>query len=118
MTRLLGPLVPDVVEVVLELTGIPREEMMRKGGRGDRSRTRTSQARLIAYWVARQFGASYKEIGAFFDRDHTTVVSGVQRVESDASGLMAIAMEVACAVQERYGALPAVLRAERAPVKR
>lgn len=39
-------------------------------------------ARLAAYWLLRALcGLSYPQIGALLRRDHTTVMSGVKRVE-------------------------------------
>lgn len=49
-------------------------------GRG-RSKT-VSLARLAAYWLLKHRGLSYPEIGRVLgNRDHTTAMSGVRRVE-------------------------------------
>jgi len=46
-------------------------------------------ARHIAMWIARnEIGASFPELGRAFKRDHTTIVSAVQKVERDTSDTM------------------------------
>ncbi len=41
----------------------------------------TADARHVAMWLCRSFGASYPEIGIAFGRDHSTVMSGVRKVD-------------------------------------
>ena len=49
---------------------------------GQRSKT-IARARKLAMWLTRQrLGYSFPEIGAAFDRDHTTVMSACKGVES------------------------------------
>lgn len=66
-----------VQQVVAELTGIPRPELL--------SPKRThpvAHARQAAMWLARQSGASFKEIGRRFGgKDHTTVVYAVRKID-------------------------------------
>ena len=52
---------------------------------GPRRRQRQLQARHLAMYVFRQIGWSYPEIGRFFGRDHTTVMSAVRKVEATTS---------------------------------
>jgi len=50
------------------------------------SRTRTADicnARHILYWLLRSEGLSYPKIGALLERDHTTILHGVERVDAD-----------------------------------
>ncbi len=37
-------------------------------------------ARKVAYYVLHRRGASYSEIGRYFGRDHSTIISGVRKV--------------------------------------
>lgn len=41
-----------------------------------------AEARNVAYYLARQRGMSYPRIGRLFKRDHTSVISGVKRVQA------------------------------------
>ncbi len=52
-----------------ELTGPVREHPM-------------SEARIVGYYLARRRGMSYPVIGRLFNRDHTTVMSGVKRADA------------------------------------
>lgn len=61
---------------VSEVSGVSIDEM--KG----RSRNRqTVDARQLCYWQGRKAGLSLPEIGRFFNRDHTTVLSGLRKLE-------------------------------------
>jgi chromosomal replication initiation ATPase DnaA len=51
------------------------------------------QARMVAAWLLRQDGRSYSEIGRALDKDHTTIMHAVKRVEAD-EGLTAHALVV------------------------
>lgn len=55
---------------------------------------RISHVRCIAYWKLRQHGYSYPEIGALMQRDHTTVMVGVRKVESERLADPAFAREL------------------------
>ena len=100
--RLLGPLVPDVIEVVSEMTGYTVEQLT-----AARGNPRLCQARKVAYWVARQFGASSTEIARSLDRTSWTVDAGLSSIEANPS-LKALAMEVADEVSSRFGGRPKV----------
>lgn len=61
---------------VSEVSGVSIDEM--KG----RSRNKhTVSARQLCYWQGRKAGLSLPEIGRFFNRDHTTVLSGIRKLE-------------------------------------
>ncbi len=47
-----------------------------------RSRTWV-RARWAAYWLLRQTGLGYAEIGRIMSRDHTSVIHGMSRVNAD-----------------------------------
>ncbi len=52
--------------------------------RGRRRTARIAQPRKVAMFLARTLtAASYPELGAFFGRDHTTVIAAVQSIERD-----------------------------------
>lgn len=59
--------------------GLTADEVLAK----DRSKSRF-EARAITAWVLRcRFGFSYPELGRFLGRDHTTIMSAIQRVERE-----------------------------------
>lgn len=67
------PAIAAIVAAVAGAFGIPPAEVL---GR-DRSKT-VMEARLIAYYLARHCTRySYPQLGRAFERDHTTVLSGV-----------------------------------------
>lgn len=60
-----------------------------------RSRLRCyAEARQIAFWLLREAGLSYPQIGAALNRDHTTVLHGVTKVDAD-PWLQALARRIA-----------------------
>ena len=73
-----GPRLEQVLVLASKLCNVPIESMV------GRSRTRAIvRARMVAMWGARQFTAlSFPQIGERFERDHSTVVNAVQRVEA------------------------------------
>lgn len=98
-TRMMGPLVRDVVTVVAELTGFHPLDLKSQ----DRQRDVTD-ARHIACWVAYQcgYGASYPLIGRVLGhRDHTTVMHAVHRV-TNTPALLEMAELIAHDVRERF----------------
>ena len=77
--RVLGPTPADVLGVVAEVTGVPVDDIC-----GPRTGGMVARARLVAYWTVRKATtASSKEIGRAMNRDHSSVMSGVERVEAD-----------------------------------
>lgn len=98
MTRLLGPRVRDVVNVVAEVTGFDPDDLTGPGRQRD-----VSHARHIACWVAYRcgYGASYPLVGYVLQRDHTTVMNSVQRVNNTPE-LLEMAELIAQEVRERY----------------
>lgn len=58
-----------------EKTGVSLELLL------GRSRwSRVTQARREFYWILRHRGCSLPEIGAMLDRDHTTILSGLNKL--------------------------------------
>lgn len=72
----------QVLVLASRLCDVPIEAMV------GRSRTRgTVRGRMVAMWGARQFTAlSYPQIAHRFERDHTTVINAVQRVDALLAG--------------------------------
>lgn len=69
--------IEDVVEAVSQVFGISVERLLGRGRAAD-----LCAARLIAYALARELtGKSLPQIGRHFHRDHTSVLSGIARVE-------------------------------------
>lgn len=58
-------------------TGVSLDQM-RQPTRGNKH---IVQARWAAMWAMRQAGYSYPAIGAFFNRDHTSVIHAIQKME-------------------------------------
>lgn len=55
--------------------------VLQDAGDGTRGTLKVQDARTSAYWLVRvRLGLSYPVIGAIFGRDHSTVISGVQKV--------------------------------------
>lgn len=68
----------EIIREVSELAEIPIEALV--GSRGNR---RVSGARQYAMWrVYREVGCSLIEVGRLFNRDHTTALYAVNRIES------------------------------------
>lgn len=60
---------------------------------GSDRRRHVTDARHIAAWILRQDDRTYPQIGAALNKDHTTIISGVRRIESDPE-LLAIAAQI------------------------
>ena len=61
------------------LHGIPDLDIF-----ADRRNGRANEARTVAYWVAhRRCGYTYKAIGMAVDRDHSTVLHAVKRLDTE-----------------------------------
>ena len=57
--------------------GVPVDSLVAEG----RSQS-VADARALAMWIVRRtFGYSYPELGRIFERDHTTCMSAVRKVE-------------------------------------
>ena len=71
----------EVMEEISSLTGVSVDEM--------RGRDRTRFVAHVRHWamteVRHRTSLSFPEIGALFDRDHTTVVQGVRAHEKRTS---------------------------------
>lgn len=68
-----------------------------------------TEARHIFYWFARVYTArSYPEIGRFINRDHATVMYGVQKIEANKlklwPKLKAVAQQLGVDLYERQAA--------------
>ena len=69
-------------EVICRKHGVTMRELM-----GQSIKRNVSIARQDAFLTCRRLGHSYPEIGDFFDRHHTTVMSGCKRaIEREANG--------------------------------
>lgn len=66
----------EITAAVAQEFGVSVEDM-----RGPRRHRRECYPRFVAMWLCSKLGEhSLNEIGAFFNRDHTTVMSGLQRL--------------------------------------
>lgn len=111
--RLLGPLPADVIEVVSEMTGIHVEAIV-----GSSQRKQVMQARQLAYLCCRSStSASWAEIAIAFGKSHhQSIISVVHHAETDPS-VVALAMEVAEIVREKFGFSPSNQQGRRAEVE-
>lgn len=76
------------VEIVARACGLAPAALV------SRSRLRYyAEARQIVFWLLREAGLSYPQIGAALDRHHATVMHGVAEVEAD-SELRALARRI------------------------
>jgi chromosomal replication initiation ATPase DnaA len=68
----------DLFRVVTDLTRVSASDI-----RSDRRARPVAKARFIAYWLMRHYSQkSFPQIGRFLaDRDHTTIMYGVERVD-------------------------------------
>lgn len=80
---------------VYEKFGVTLDELRS----GDRHKN-IAHARLVAYWLLRQRGLSFPEIGRVLNRDHTSVMYGVRKVDSERAKSIAVAV----ALEEMKGA--------------
>ena len=71
------PKVSDIIDAVSLVSGVHRRDIV-----GPYRATGYMVPRLCVYWIARNFTLlSYPQIGAAIGkRDHTTIISGVKRV--------------------------------------
>jgi chromosomal replication initiator protein len=70
------PSLDDITQLVCEHFGVHVKDV-----RGRRRVARFSEPRKVAMYLCRQFnGASYPELGAFFERDHTTILNAFNRI--------------------------------------
>ena len=65
------------VAAVSDLSGVPVEDIM-----GDSHRGPAVAARHAAMYLVRKARKSYPQIGLWFNRDHTTVMNAVRKVEA------------------------------------
>lgn len=70
------PALSRIASEVSQVSGVSLEEMQ-----GRDRRKHIVAARQVCYWQARKSGHSLPEIGRFFNRDHTTVLSGIRKLE-------------------------------------
>lgn len=68
--------IDDAVAHVSELTGIPCDDI-----RGRDRTWRVARARQAVMWMGDQAGLSLTQIGNELQRDHTTIMHGIRRVE-------------------------------------
>lgn len=68
--------VQQITEGVARFSGVRVLEMISTS-----RRSRITFARYLAMYLARQAGVTYPRIGAFFGRDHSTVIHACQQIE-------------------------------------
>ena len=72
------PKIMEIAKVVSVVTRVPLVDLY-----GDRRTNRVSQARWVVWYIARHcLLKSYPAIGKSFNKDHTTVMHGVKRVQA------------------------------------
>lgn len=67
----------EIVQQVSEFTCISVKDIMGKSRKAP-----ITQARHLVWFVARQQGMTLQQIARAFDRDHTTILHGIQREEA------------------------------------
>lgn len=67
----------EIVQQVSDLTCISVKDIMGKSRKAP-----ITKARHLVWFVARQQGMTLQQIARAFDRDHTTVLHGIQREEA------------------------------------
>ena len=67
----------EIVQQVSEFTCISVKDIMGKSRKAP-----IAQARFLVWFVARQQGMTLQQIARAFDRDHTTILHGIQREEA------------------------------------
>lgn len=69
--------ISDIQSLVCERYGVSRNKLL-----GDSQSKKVYRARQIGFWLCREITHhSHPTIGRFFNRDHTTVMHGVARIE-------------------------------------
>ena len=64
-----------------EISGIPMTSFLEKG----RGSQRLSQWRMAVFYILRNAGATFHEIGSYFNRDYSTVIHGCKVLDSKSS---------------------------------
>ena len=67
----------EIVQQVSDFTCISVKDIMGKSRKAP-----IAQARFLVWFVARQQGMTLQQIARAFDRDHTTILHGIQREEA------------------------------------
>lgn len=80
---------PALVEDVAKVYRTIPEEVMGRSREGT-----LPNARHAVYWSLREAGLSLPAIGRVMDRDHSTVLSGIRKVDAD-PGLLTVAYALA-----------------------
>ena len=68
--------IDEITAQVSDLTGVSVKELMSK-----RRTERIAHARFLIWFIAQREGMSLMQIARAFDRDHTTILHGIQREE-------------------------------------
>lgn len=71
-----------IVASVAEVAAVPVAEIM-----GPSRLRKVARARQLAMWHGRQAGLTLGQIGQYLNRDHTSVMNGVRRIEQLMKGL-------------------------------
>ena len=64
-----------------ELSGIPMTSFLEKG----KGSQRLSRWRMAIFYILRNAGATFHEIGSYFNRDYSTVIHGCKVLDSKSS---------------------------------
>ena len=78
--RALSP--EKIIGAISEYFGIPQEDIFGKA----QSREAVAPRQLAMYFCRKKLHHSYTKIGDYFDRDHSTVMSSVKRIENSIEG--------------------------------
>lgn len=73
-----GDLAAHIVAHVAAHYGIKAADIL-----GERRSKRISEARHVTSWLLRESGRTYPEIGRALNRDHTSAMYGVKRIERE-----------------------------------
>ena len=66
----------NIIKAVEDISGVSEDEIKGNDRHGD-----IIPARHICYYFARKSGYTLKDIGKYFNRDHSTVIKGIKSAE-------------------------------------
>jgi chromosomal replication initiator protein len=78
--------VPELHARVCKRFGVRFDELLGKG-----RHAHLAQARHVLAWLLRQRGLSYPAIGKYLNKDHTTIMSAVRKVDAERAKSEAVA---------------------------
>jgi chromosomal replication initiation ATPase DnaA len=65
-----------LVKAVCELAGFSKEELL-----SSQRTQRLALWRMVLFYILRKQGATFQEVGNYFNRNHATVIYGCRRIE-------------------------------------